>query len=422
MIWNKIKIIFRDSGLRKKLFFVFLVLVLFRLGANIPIPGVDSRQLSNFLTGNSFFGMMNLFSGGGLSNLSVFMLGVGPFITATIVMQLLTMIFPRLKEIYQEEGEAGRQKFEQYSRILTIPLAFLQGFGLLTLLEHKNVLMNLTFFGHLTNIVIVVAGSMLLMWLGELITEYGVGNGISLLIFAGIIAGAPSALGKFLITFDISLLPSYILILAVSFFILVGVVFVTEAERPIPVSYAKQVRGNKVYGGVSTHLPLRVNQAGVIPLIFAISILLFPQMIAGFLSTSGNFFAQFAVRGLSFFTQQHLFIYGSTYFLLVFFFTYFYTNVTFDPEAISTNLQKSGAFVPGIRPGRSSAEYLSKVLTRITLVGSLFLGAIAVLPMIIEVATGIGFAIGGTALLIVVSVVLETIKEVESQVVMREYE
>lgn len=421
-MWNKIKIIFRDPDLRKKIFFVFFILVLFRIGANIPIPGIDQARLASFLSGNQFFGLLNIFSGGGLSNLSIVMLGVAPYITATIIMQLLTMIFPRLKEIYHEEGELGRQKFNQYSRLLTIPLAFLQGFGLLALLEREHVLVNLDFFSRLTNIVIVVAGSVILMWLGELISEKGIGNGISLLIFAGIVASIPGAIQQILFGFNISQVPLYLVFLVAAVLIIAGVIMITEAERPIPISYAKQVRGMRMYGGMSTHLPLRVNQAGVIPIIFAISILLFPQMIANILANIQNSAAQSLAKFLSVFSTN-LWVHGSLYFILVFLFTYFYTAVTFDPNAISTNLQKSGAFVPGIRPGRPTADYIGKILNRITLVGAVFLGLIAVLPLGMRAFTGMQvLALGGTALLIVVSVVLETIKQIESQIVMREYE
>ncbi|HDO23599.1 MAG TPA: preprotein translocase subunit SecY [bacterium] len=419
---RRLKLVFKDPDLRKKILFVLFMLALFRLGANIPIPGIDQLRLQSFLAGNQFFGFLNIFSGGGLSKLSIMMLGVAPYITATIIMQLLTMIFPKLKELYHEEGEAGRQKFNQYSRLFTVPLAALQGFGLLVLLERQHVLINLGIFDRITNIVIVIAGSVLLMWLGELISEYGIGNGISLLIFAGIVASLPTTITHLLFTFEPSQIPLYFAFTIVAVLIVAGVVAITEAERLIPVSYAKQVRGMKMYGGVSTHLPLRVNQAGVIPIIFALSILLFPQMIANVLANVNSSVVQAISKALSVF-MNNLWLYGSFYFILVFLFTYFYTAVTFDPEAISTNLQKSGAFVPGIRPGRPTAEYIGKILNRITLVGALFLGAIAVLPLGMQVVTGMrSLAIGGTALLIAVSVILETIKQIESQVVMREYE
>ncbi len=421
--------IFTDKDLRKKILFVLAMLIIFRVGAAIPIPSVDPIRLRTLMEGNQFFGLLNMFSGGGFENLSVVMLGVGPYITATIIMQLLTMLSPRLKEIYMEEGETGRRKFNQYSRILTVPLAMLQGFSLLALMERQDVLVNLTLFDRALNMIIVTAGSVFLMWLGELISQYGIGNGVSLMIFAGIVSDIPSVVQRAIFSLigpsggiDASQLPTYLGFLAAAFLIIAGVVIVSEGQRPIPVSYAKRIRGMRVYGGVSTYLPLRVNQAGVIPIIFALSILLFPQMITAVLSGVGSSgFKAFLVSFNNFFNNP--WVYASFYFVLVFLFTYFYTAVTFDPEAISKNLQKGGAFIPGIRPGRPTAEYISKVLTRITLVGAIFLGLIAVLPLGMRAITGMAsLAIGGTALLIVVSVVLETIKQIQAQVVMREYE
>ncbi|MDP3762505.1 MAG: preprotein translocase subunit SecY [bacterium] len=419
---DKILYIFKDPELRKKIFFVLGTLLIFRLAAVLPIPGVDTLRLKAFFEGNQFFGLLNIFSGGALDNLSVVMLGVGPYITASIIMQLLTMLIPRLKEIYHEEGEAGRQKFNQYSRLLTVPLAVVQGFGLLVLLERQGILGALSFPERLVNIAVVAAGSIFLMWLGELISEYGIGNGISILIFAGIVSGIPAAIQRTLFTFEPSQLPLFLGFLIAGIIIVAGVVIVTEGERPLPVSYAKRVRGNRVYGGVSTHLPLRVNQAGVIPIIFALSILLFPQMIVNFLAQSSSPILQSASRAVLAFLSS-TWAYASFYFILVFLFTYFYTAVTFDPEQISSNLQKQGAFVPGIRPGRPTAEHLARILNRITLIGALFLGLIAVLPLVMQATTGIvALTIGGTGLLIVVSVVLETVKQIEAQLVMREYE
>ncbi len=421
-MWLKFKLIFTDPDLRKKILFILLILALFRIGAAIPIPGVDHERLASFFGGNQFFGLLNLFSGGAMENLSIMMLGVGPFITASIIMQLLTMISPRLKEMYQEGGEAGRQKFNQYSRLLTVPLAALQGFGLLSLLSREGVLGALSPFGTLINIVIVTAGSVLLMWLGELISEYGIGNGVSILIFAGIISSVPRALGQTFFASSIEQLPVILGFVIAAVLVVGAVIIITEGQRPVPVSYARRVRGSKIYGGVSTYLPLRVNQAGVIPIIFALSILLFPQMLVNFVASVDNA----AIRTISAFLLTFFnnpWVYAILYFLLVFLFTYFYTAVTFDPDAISGNLQKSGAFVPGIRPGRPTSEFLYKILNRITLIGALFLGAIAVLPLAMRAITGlVTLTIGGTALLIVVSVVLETIKQVEAQIVMRSYE
>jgi len=418
---HKLKLVFGDKILRGRILFTLFVLVLFRLMAVIPIPGIDAVRLEQFLTGNDFFGLLNIFSGGSLANLSIIMLGVSPYITSSIIMQLMTVMFPKLKAMYQEEGDAGRKKFSQYSRLLTIPLALAQGFAFITLLQNQGILAKLATFDLITNLAVITAGSLLLMWLGELITEFGVGNGVSLIIFAGIVSVLPSSIGRLLFTFDTSQLPMYIGFLAATLLIVWGVVIITEAERPIPVTYAKQVRGNKVYGGVSTYLPLRVNQAGVIPIIFALSILLFPQLIGNFLATSTNATLIKISTALVSFSQTSV-LYAVLYFILVFLFTYFYTAVTFDPEALSTNLQKNGAFIPGIRPGNSTSEYISKVLSRITLLGAVFLGFIAVLPLVMRAATGItAIALGGTALLIVVSVVLDLIKKVDAQVSMREY-
>jgi len=429
-MFEKLSLIFKDPDLRKKLFFVLVALIVFRVMAALPIPGVDLEQIRQFFAGNRFFGLLNIFSGGALDNFSIAMLGVGPYITASIIMQLMTMIIPRLKEIAQEEGEIGRRKFNQYSRLLTIPLAIVQGFALLVLLERQGAIPPLVFFDRLINIAIIAAGSIVLMWLGELISEHGIGNGISILIFAGIVSSIPSGIRSVLVTvgrtefpyIDPTLIPTVLGFIIIGVLVIAGVVIVSEGERPIPVSYAKRVRGMRVYGGVSTHLPLRVNQAGVIPIIFALSILLFPQMIVGFLAQSSNgTIRQISEAVLGFISSS--WFYGVAYFVLVFLFTYFYTAVTFDPDQISSNLQKQGAFVPGIRPGRPTSDFLSKILTRITLLGALFLGFIAVLPVIMQGVTGVAaLTIGGTGLLIVVSVVLETIKQVEAQLVMREYE
>lgn len=418
---HKLKLVFKDINLRNKILFVLGALVVFRALATIPIPGVDVARLHEFFANNQFLGLLNIFSGGGLSNLSIVMLGVSPYITASIIMQLMTIMFPKLKQMYHEEGEAGRKKFGQYSRLLTVPLAFVQGYGFLRLLQSQGAVDAMGGFEMMTNVAVIMAGSMLLMWIGELITEYGIGNGVSLLIFAGIVAGLPTAISQLYIGFEVSQIPLYLGFLAAATAIVLGIVIVTEAERPIPIHYAKRVRGSKVYGGVSTYLPLRVNQAGVIPIIFAMSILLFPQMILNFLVNMESEI----IRTVSDFMLGVLsngWIYATLYFIMVFLFTYFYTAVTFDPEAISTNLQKSGAFVPGVRPGQSTSEYLAKVLTRITLIGALFLGVVAVLPLIMQAITGIAaLAIGGTALLIVVSVVLDLVKKIDAQIAMREY-
>ena len=418
---QKVKLLFEDPVMRKRIYFVFFALLLFRLLAVIPIPGIDPLKLADFFKRNEFLGLINVFTGGGLSTLSIVMLGVGPYITGSIIMQLLTIIFPKLKAMYQEEGDAGRKKFAQYSRILTVPLAISQSYAFLTLLTRQGVISPLGFSGIALNILIITAGSVLLMWIGELISEYGVGSGVSLLIFAGIIARLPQDLGQLLVTFQPQDIPVYLAFLVAAILITWGVVVVTEAERPIPVTYAKRVRGNKVYGGLSTYLPIRINQAGVIPIIFALSILLFPQMIFNFFVASSNPIIQNIARtGSAVLANQ--WVYGVAYFILIFLFTYFYTAVTFDPDQISNDLQKNGAFIPGVRPGPSTSEYIGKILTRLTLLGALFLGIIAILPLIMKALTGIqALAIGGTALLIVVSVVLDLVKKLDAQVTAREY-
>ncbi|OHA25969.1 MAG: preprotein translocase subunit SecY [Candidatus Taylorbacteria bacterium RIFCSPHIGHO2_02_FULL_46_13] len=418
---EKLKLVFKDPVLRNRVFFTIGALIIFRLLAIIPIPGIDPLQLKNLFANNQFLGLLDIFSGGGLSTFSIMMLGVGPFITATIIMQLLTMVFPKLKALYQEEGEAGRMKFAQYSRLLTIPLSIIQGYSFMILLERQQVVTNIGSFSMLINIVIITAASLLLMWIGELITEFGIGNGVSLLIFAGIVSRIPAVTSQLAFTFDVSQIPLYLGFLVAALLIVLGVVVVTEAERPIPVTYARRVRGMKVYGGVSTYLPLRLNQAGVIPIIFALSILLFPQVIVNLLSGFDNVIVQ-AISGALLSLLSNLWLYSSVYFVLVVVFTYFYTAVTFDPHTLSTNLQKNGAFIPGVRPGQSTADYISRILTRITLVGALFLGLVAILPLAMRAITGIAaLTIGGTALLIVVSVVLDLMKKIDAQISMREY-
>lgn len=413
---------FKIKELRNKIFFVLALLVVFRFASAIPVPGVDVIRLKQFFAGNQLFGLLNIFSGGGLSNLSIMMLAVGPYITSSIIMQLLTVVIPWMKELYQEEGEAGRQKFNQYTRYLSVPLAFLQGYGLLYLMRNQQIFIPENSLVFISSVIVVTAGSILLMWLGELITEKGIGNGISLLIFAGIVSRIPVDLRQTFLTYDPSQIPTYLAFGAVFLIVIIGVVIVSEGERAIPVAYAKRVRGNRIYGGVSAHLPLRVNQAGVIPIIFALSILIFPQIIAQIFASFNIAAVSSAAKWLAEVLNNQL-IYGSTYFIFVILFTYFYTAVTFDPDQISENLQKQGGFVPGIRPGRPTADFLRRILSRVILIGAIFLGLIAVLPIIVQSWTGITtLTVGGTALLIVVSVVLETVKQINSQLVMREYE
>ncbi|MCF7843998.1 preprotein translocase subunit SecY [Candidatus Gracilibacteria bacterium] len=417
-----IKAIFSDRSLRNRIYFVVGILVLTRVLATIPIPGVDTSNLAGFLKGNDILNMLNVFAGGGISSFSIVMLGVGPYITASIIMQLSTVLSPRLKEMYQEEGDAGRRRFVQYGRLLTLPLAIIQGFALITLLERQNVIPQLAESVMITNIIIVTAGTMLMMWLGEQINERGIGNGVSLIIFAGIVAAIPQSMGQYFLTFDVSQIPMLVVLLVLSLIVIAGIVYVTEAERPVPVTYARQTRmGGGSPLGASTYLPLRLNQAGVIPIIFAISILLFPQLIGQLLATSSQVSLQSLARTVNTLLANQ-WVYGTAYFLLVVLFTYFYTAVMFDPEKTSQNLQKNGAFIPGFRPGVQTAEYIGYVLGRITFFGAVFLGLVAVLPVIVQAVTGLtAIQVGGTSLLIAVAVVLDVIKKVDAQLSMREY-
>ncbi len=421
--FSKAKILFTDSQLRNRLLFMLGALFVFRLLAAVPIPGVDTIRLNQFLFDNQAFGLFNIFSGGGLSNLSIVMLGVGPYITASIIMQLLTMMVPRMKEMYQENGEMGRKKFSHITRMITVPIAILQGFSFLLLFKRQGILPLLTPFDMGINIAIIVAGSMLLMWIGELVTEFGIGNGVSLIIFAGIVAAIPTSVSQFLFTYTAAQLPTTILFAAVGILVVAGVVLIGEAERPVPVTYARQAHGGgqPASGKSASYLPLRLNQAGVIPIIFALSILLFPQMLANFFQSSANPTLQAIALNITSFLQN-TWAYAAVYFVLVIAFTYFYTAVTFDPKQIATNLQRGGAFIPGIRPGESTMQFLGSVVTRITLVGSIFLGLVAVLPLIVQAATGItALTLGGTALLIVVSVILDIAKKLDAQISMHEY-
>lgn len=427
---NKFKLLITDKQLRTNILFVLGMLVVFRLAAHIPVPGIDTAALADFFASNQLLGLLNLFSGGGLESFSVVALGVGPYITASIIFQLLTMIVPKLEEL-SKEGEYGQKKINQYTRILTVPLAIIQAYGLIALLQGGGIggggsaaglLGELSFMDMVSTILVLTGGTMFLMWIGELISERKVGNGISLLIFAGIVAAIPTQLQQIIVTYSQAQLINVVLFLIIAVVTVAAIVIITEGQRNIPVSYAKRVRGSKMYGGVDTHLPLRVNQAGVIPIIFAIAIVLFPPLIAQFFVQADSAIisnaAQFVINAFN----NQLF-YGIVYFLLVVGFTYFYTAVIFHPQQIAENLQKQGGFVPGIRPGRATAEYINFVSNRIMLAGALFLGAVAVLPLLMQPLFGSqALVVGGTSVLIVVAVVIETVKQVEAQLEMRSYE
>lgn len=414
--------VFKTKDLRNKIFTVGLILIAFRALAAIPIPGIDVARLQQLLSSNQLLGFLNLFSGGGLSNLSILMLGVGPYITATIIMQLLTMVSPALKAMYSEEGATGRAKFNRYSRYITVPLAALQGYGFLQLLAANNILTNLSFFSTLENVAIIVAGSMITMWLGEIITEHKIGNGISLIIFAGIVAGLPQFGQSLYAAYTPDLLIPYIVLVVLAILIVAGIVFIGEAERRIPVTYAKRVRGNKVYGGASSYLPLKVNQAGMIPIIFAISLLIFPQFFAQIMAIFSTELSLTLQDWVSRFVAQEV-VYTLVYFFLVVIFTYFYTALTFNPEDVSKSLQHNGGFIPGIRPGQPTEEYLKRTTGRITLFGAIFLGLVAVVPNVMQIFSDVqNFTIGGAAMLIVVAVALEISNQINSQLVVRDYE
>ena len=421
---DKISKIWKIRDLRKKIFFILGLLVVFRFAAHIPIPGVNVENLRNFFASNEILGLLNVFSGGAMENFSVVMLGLGPYITASIIFQLLTMVVPQLEALSKEPD--GQKKINQYTRYLTLPLAIMQSYATIKLLQKtgQGIVGDMTSIEWITSISLITGGCMFLMWLGELISEKKIGNGVSLLIFAGIVARIPTSLQQGAATFDMSKLPIIIAFLVIAVITIVGIVYITEAQRNIPVSYARQIRGNRVYGGTTSHLPLRINQAGVIPIIFAISLVIFPPVVAQYMATIDNvFIAKMATYVVDLFNNQVF--YAGIYFALVVAFTYFYTAVIFHPDQIAENLQKHGGFIPGIRPGNPTAAYLAKISNRILLTGALFLGTIAILPLILKGVAGGGFAslaIGGTSLLIVVSVAIETVKQIDSQVTVREYE
>lgn len=423
-MWRKLHQIWTTPDLRNSILFVLLALVVFRIGAHLPIAGIDTITLRNFFAQNQFLGLLNIFSGGGLENFSIMMLGVGPYITASIIVQLLTMIVPRLEEI-SKEGEAGQRRINQYTRYLTVPLAALQAYGFISLLRGQaggQLIGQLDTWQLTVSIVTVTAGTVFLMWLGELISEKKIGNGISLLIFAGIVASVPQQIQRLIATFDPTQIFSIIAFVVVALITVVAVVVVTEAQRNIPVNYARMMRGSQAVGGATSYLPLRLLQAGVIPIIFAISVILFPTMIAQFFLRSQS---DWLVRAAEFTIQlfQNQLFYALAYFILVFGFTYFYTAVIFKPDQIAENLQKQGGFIPGIRPGSSTVEYISTTMNRIVLPGAVFLSLIAILPLVMQSLTGSQLlVIGGTSVLIVVQVVIETMRQINAQLVMRDYE
>ncbi len=418
--FRKLKLIFGDPVLRFRILFILGAFALFRFLAAIPIPGVDPFALQQFFSNNQFFGLLNVFSGGGFSNLSIVMLGVGPYITGSIIMQLATVIIPQVKNMYSEEGEAGRTKFIAISRVITIPIAILQAVAFLSLLESQGVTTALTPFAFAVNVMLVAAGSMFLMWIGELITEFGIGNGVSLIIFAGIVSRIPSGISQLLFTASAANIPAYLGFFVLAMVAIYSVVTVSEAERSIPIAYARQVRGAATRGA-ATYLPIRLLQAGVMPIIFGLSLVLLPQVILTGLSAIGVGGLDPWIAGYTAFSSN-AFAHGAVYFVFVVMFTFFYTSITFEPKKVAENLQKSGAFVPGVRPGRETEHYIGNVVSRVTLPGALFLGLIAVIPFIVQGLTGVtAILVGGTALIIAVTVLLDLIRKIDAQVSLSEY-
>lgn len=408
--------------LKKKLLFTALIFAIYRLLAHIPVPGVDLTQIKSLFLQNQLLSLLNIFSGGTLANFSIVALNLGPYINASIIFQLLTLVFPKL-EALSKEGESGREKINYYTRLAAVPLAVVQAIGIYFLLTSQNIIAATTPIETVAIIASMVAGTMLLMWFGELITQYGIGNGTSMLIFAGIIAVLPVSLYSTLAITQGAQLLSMLMFVLMGVTVIGGIVFMSEAVRKIPIHYARRLRGSASYGTQSTHLPLKLNQAGVIPIIFAVSLVMIPSLLGRFLTSSGNLSL---VKIGTFFTDHfdaQSLTYNLTYFILVVAFTYFYTAVVFDPEKIATEIKKNGGFVPGIRPGKATVAYFNYVLVRITLLGALFLGLIAILPALAQIATGItSLSLGGTGILIVVSVILETSKSMEALLVTRNYD
>ncbi|MDR3242632.1 MAG: preprotein translocase subunit SecY [Clostridiales Family XIII bacterium] len=407
--------------IRKKIIFTLMMLLIFRVGANIPVPGIDRNVLREvFDGGTGLFQLFDLFSGGAFSNFTVFALSITPYVTASIILQLLTISVPALENL-SREGTEGKKKIAQYVRYLTVALAFVQAIGL-SVGMFRQALISTDFFSVAVIVITLSAGTAFLMWLGEQINENGIGNGISLIIFAGIIGGAPTAIHSTWIQYqaDQVRIVSILLFCVFALVVICGIVEVQQGQRRIPVQYAKRVVGRKMYGGQNTHIPIKVNQAGVIPVIFSLSLLQFPLTVTYFFQDSG--FTQFVAKYLSPAGTPGIWIYGALNILFIMFFTYFYTTITFNTLEVADNMKNNGGFIPGIRPGRATVEYLSKVMSRITFVGAVFLAFIATLPTLIQQFTALQIGFGGTSLLIVVGVALDTMKQLESQMVMRNYQ
>jgi len=420
-IWQTFKEIFTTPDLKKKILWAIGLLVIARILAHVPLPGVDIEALRGFFGRNQIFGLLNMFSGGAMENFSIIMMGVGPYITASIIIQLLTMVIPALDEI-NKEGESGREKINYWTRIISVPLAIVNSYGMIKILQSQQILSNLEPMQWATILISITAGTILLMWIGELITENGIGNGISLLIGLGILSGIPTQLRNTIAVLDTTKIIGLLAFAVIAVLVIVAIILANEGMRQIPVTYARRMRGNQSSGGIDTYLPIRVNSAGVIPIIFAMSMMIFPGVIAKFFETARSPWLAEGAKNIANLFQNNLF-YGIVYFVLVILFTFFYTGVIFKPDQMSENLQKQGGFIPGIRPGRETTEYLGRIISRITLTGAVFLGVIAVLPFVVQAATNINtMVLGGTGILIMVSVIIETMRQIQAQLAMRAYE
>ncbi len=416
--------IWRYKDMRNKVIVAVSLLALTRILAHIPLPGVDLPRLQSFFNQNQVFGLLNMFSGGTMSQFSIILMGVGPYITSSIIFQLLGMVVPYFEQL-QKEGESGQKKISQYTRIATVPLAMIQAYAMFSLLQSQGILPSWDLFTLFMMLISAAAGTVLLMWIGEIITEKGIGNGVSLIITLGILSGIPQQVRNTAVLIgsgDTSKIIGVIFFAIIFLLAIAEIVYITEGQRNIPVSYARKVSGNKTYGMVDSHLPIRVNMAGVIPIIFAMSIMIVPGVVARYLSNARTDW----IRNAASFTEnlfQNNVFYAIAYFILVFAFTFFYTFIVFKPDQVSENLQKQGGFVPGIRPGFETKEFISNVVSRVTFLGAIFLSLVAVLPYIVQAATNINtLVLGGTGILIMVSVVIETMRQINAQLVMHTYD
>lgn len=417
-----IKSTFSNKELKKRLLITILILAVFRFIAHVPVPGVNREQLQAIFASNQLLGLLDIFSGGTLANFSILALGINPYINSSIIMQLLQMVHPKLEEL-SKDGESGREKLNQYTRILTVPLALVQSFAMFSLLRSADLIVVSSTITLIALLVTMTAGSILIMWLGELLTEYGIGNGISMIIFAGIVGRIPISLAQTSSIASTINFSSIAVFAIMTLSVIFAIVFIDEAKRQVTIQYSRRVRGSQQVGGGTSYLPIKLNQAGVIPIIFAVSLVIAPSMIARLFQNLPNQNIAFAFQRFAAIFTPNSFWYNFSYFSLVVLFTYFYTAVVFDTEKIAGELKKNGGYIPGIRPGKQTEQYLDRIVSRTTLAGALFLGSIAILPSIMQVITGVtALTLGGTGVLIVVSVVIETARKIESYFVMKNYE